>query len=291
MIRHDHPHALLQRPRPSRRLVLRSVLPAAAALAGATAWQSAAQAQGPTDAALSVELFERVEAYRATTGTQMEASVVVSRGSRLVSTYARRIHDTASVVKLEILLMLLEKYSSMAAIPQLRKDQARNMIVWSDNDATTALYNFLGGCDALKAAHVRYKLTYTKSSPDCRWGLTTTNAGDPILVLKELLSKGRLSQEKVDYVRWLMGGVAYVQAWGIRAAVREGEKSLVKNGWDTRASLGGLWVVHSVGAIARPGKEDIRMSILTSKAPNQTKGIAMVEEIAKITRSVIDKAV
>ncbi|MQM27526.1 serine hydrolase [Glycomyces albidus] len=291
MIRHDHSRGPVQGPRSSRRLLLRSALPAAAALAGVTARPGAAQAQTPTDAELSTELFERVADYLATTGTETEASVKMQRGTRFVGTYARRIHDTASIVKMEILLMLLEKYSTMAAIPQTRKDQARNMIVWSDNAATTELYNFLGGCDALQAAHERYGLAYTNVSDDCRWGLTTTNVGDQLLILNQLLYKGRLTQEKVDYARWLMGGVASVQAWGIRAAKRTGETVWLKNGWDSRSSLGGLWVVHSCGVITSPGQTAIRMAILTSKAPNESRGIEIVEEIARISRSIIDKTV
>jgi hypothetical protein len=40
-----------------------------------------------------------------------------------------------------------------------------------------------------------------------------------------------------------------------------------------------------------PNQTAIRMSILTSKAPNHTKGVAIVKEIAKISRAVINKAV
>ncbi|WP_335986299.1 hypothetical protein [Glycomyces sp. MUSA5-2] len=286
------PRPRLSRHRPSRRTLIRAAVPAAVALAGGTAWiGTAAWAEGPTDAELSTELFERVRDYLATTGTQTEASVKITRGSRNVGTYARRIHDTASIVKMEILLMLLEKYSSVSAIPSDIREHARQMIVWSNNDSTTKVYNHLGGCDALKAAHKRYGLTYTNASADCRWGLTTTNVGDQLSVINQLLYKGRLSQAKVDHARWLMGGVASVQAWGLRAAKREGEKVWVKNGWDSRSSLGGLWVVHSCGVINVPDQTAIRMAILTSKAPNESKGIAIVEEIAKISRSVIDKAV
>ncbi|GAA2294053.1 serine hydrolase [Glycomyces scopariae] len=252
---------------------------------------TAAWADGPTDAELSTELFERVQAYLATTGTQTEASVKMTRGTRAVGTYARRIHDTASIVKMEILLMLLEEYSSVEAIPADIREHARQMIVWSNNDSTTTVYNHLGGCDALKAAHVRYGLAYTTASDDCRWGLTKTNVGDQLSVINQLLYKGRLDQAKVDHARWLMGGVASVQAWGLRAAKKTGETVWVKNGWDSRSSLGGLWVVHSCGVISAPGQTAIRMAILTSKAPNESRGIQIVEEIAKISRSVIDKAV
>ncbi|WP_275889807.1 hypothetical protein [Glycomyces sp. YM15] len=281
-------------PMPSRRTVLRAGIPAAVALAGGTALYgaTAASAAGPTDAELSTELTNRVKTYLATTGTQTVASVAVSRSTtRLVTANKTLIHDTASIVKMEILLMLLEKYSSVSAIPADIREHARQMIIWSNNDSATKVYNHLGGCNALKAAHTRYGLQYTKASSDCRWGLTTTNVTDQLKIMGQLLYKGRLTQSEVDHARWLMGGVASVQRWGVSAALKTGEKVWIKNGWDSRSSLGGLWVVNSCGIITKPGAVSIRMAILTSKAPNESKGIAIVKEIAKISRSVIDKAV
>ncbi|MEU5156605.1 hypothetical protein [Glycomyces sp. NPDC021274] len=278
---------------PSRRTFLRAGIPAAVALAGGTALFGAvtASAAGPTDAELSAELATRISTYLATTGTKTEASVAVSRGTRLVTANKAKIHDTASIVKMEILLMLLEKYSSVAAIPTAIREHARQMIIWSNNESTTTVYNHLGGCSALSAAHTRYGLQYTKSAADCRWGLTTTNATDQLRVMGQLLYKGRVTQAEADHARWLMGGVAAVQAWGVSAAAKTGEKVWIKNGWDTRASLGGLWVVNSCGVINVPNQTAIRMAVLTSKAPNHTKGVAIVKEIAKISRAVINKAV
>lgn len=279
--------------RPSRRTLLRVGIPAAVALAGGSAIYGAtvASAAGPSDGELSTELASRVKTYLATTGTQTEASVAVKRGSRLVTANKAQIHDTASIVKMEILLMLLEKYNGVSAIPSDIKEHARQMIIWSNNDSTTTVYNHLGGCSALSAAHTRYGLQYTKSSSDCRWGLTTTNATDQLKVMNQLLYKNRLTQDEVDHARWLMGGVAAVQAWGVSAAAKSGEKVWIKNGWDTRTSLGGLWVVNSCGVINVPNQPSVRMAILTSKAPNESTGVTIVKEIAKITRSVIDKAV
>jgi len=295
MIRQDQDNETGRRPLPSRRVILRAGIPTALALAGGATWiglgANAATDAGPTDAELSTELKNKITAYLATTGTQTQASVALLRGTRNVTHNKTQIHDTASIVKMEILLMLLEKYSTVAAIPAEKKGWAREMIVWSNNDQTTKLYNFLGGCEALSAAHKRYGLEYTKASTDCRWGLTTTNATDQMKIMGKLLYKGMLTQEKVDHARWLMGGVAAVQAWGVSAAKKSGEKVWLKNGWDSRSSLGGLWVVNSCGVITSPGKTAIRMAILTSKAPNESKGITFVKEIAKISRAVIDKAV
>lgn len=278
---------------PSRRTFLRAGIPAAVALAGGTALFGAATASaaGPTDAELSAELATRVKTYLATTGTQTEASVAVSRGARLVTANKAKIHDTASIVKMEVLLMLLEKYNGIAAIPADIKEHARQMIIWSNNDSTTKVYNHLGGCNALKAAHTRYGLQYTKASSDCRWGLTTTNVTDQLKIINQLLYKGRLIQAEVDHARWLMGGVASSQAWGVSAAARTGEKVWIKNGWDSRSSLGGLWVVNSCGVINVPNQVAVRMAVLTSKAPGHTRGVEIVKEIAKISRTVINKAV
>ncbi|RRR97615.1 serine hydrolase [Glycomyces terrestris] len=280
------------RPRPSRRAVLRAAIPGAIALAGASAWVgTTAWAAGPTDTELAVELTERTKAYLATTATQTQASIIVGRANRVITTNKSRIHDTASLVKMEILAMLLEKYSKVSSIPAEKKEWARTMITQSHNDNTTKLYNFLGGCDALKAAHVRYGLKNTAASADCRWGLTTTTAPDQLRVLNMLTATGYFNQEKVDYARSLLGAVVDSQDWGVTAAANSGDTVWLKNGWDSRSSLGGLWVVHSVGYISIPNKHDVRMAILTSKAPDYAKGVTIVEQLAKISRSVIMKAV
>jgi hypothetical protein len=272
--------------------VLRAAVPAAVALAGGATWiGTAAWADGPTDSELALELTDRIRTYIGSTGLDITASAAVSRSNRTITANWRRIQDTASLVKMEILLMLLEKYSSVSAIPAEKKEWARTMITESNNDNTTKLYNFLGGCSALSAAHVRYGLRNTKASSDCRWGLTTTTVTDQLRVLNFLTMTGMLNQEKVNYARSLMGAVVDSQDWGVTAAAGSSDTVYLKNGWDTRTSLGGLWVVHSVGYISIPNKHDIRMSIMTSKSPNYSKGVQIVEEIARISRSVIMKAV
>ncbi|WP_112137679.1 hypothetical protein [Glycomyces dulcitolivorans] len=276
----------------TRRTALLAGIPAALAVAGGGAWiGTAAWADGPTDSELALELTDRVKTYVSSTGIDLTASVAVARSNRTITANWRRVQDTASLVKMEILLMLLEKYSSVSAIPAEKKEWARTMITESHNDNTTKLYNFLGGCSALTAAHVRYGLKNTKASADCRWGLTTTTVTDQLKVLNLLMLTGLLNQSKVDYARSLMGSVVSSQDWGVSAAAGASDTVYLKNGWDTRSSLGGLWVVHSVGYISIPNKHDIRMSIMTSRAPNQAKGVTAVEEIAKIARSVIMKAV
>jgi hypothetical protein len=107
----------------------------------------------------------------------------------------------------------------------------------------------------------------------------------------QLLYTGRLTAEKADYARSLMGAVIDSQDWGVSGAANSSDTVWLKNGWDTRTSLGGLWVVHSVGVINIPNKRPVKMSIMTSKAPSQSKGVAIVEEIARIARPVIMKAV
>lgn len=276
----------------TRRTALRAGIPAAVALAGGAAWVgTAAWADGPTDSELALELTDRIKTYIGSTGLDITASVAASRSNRTITANWRRVQDTASLVKMEILLMLLEKYSKVSSIPAEKKEWARKMITESHNDSATSLYNFLGGCSALSAAHVRYGLKNTKASSDCRWGLTTTTATDQLRVLNHLMLPGLLNQEKIDYARSLMGNVVDSQDWGVTAASSSTDTVWLKNGWDTRSSLGGLWVVHSVGYISIPNKHDIRMAIMTSKAPGYSKGVQIVEEVARITRSVIMKAV
>lgn len=269
----------------NRRNVLRLAVPAALGLAGGATLGGT----GANAADLEAALGRRITEFLASTGTEVEASVAVSRGSRRLFFNNAQVHDTASIVKMEILAMLQEHYGSAAAIPATRKELARRMITESHNNSATELYNFLGGCDALAAAHRRYGLTNTNSSADCRWGLTTTVASDQLALAGINLFTGRLTLEQVRYGRQLMGSVVGSQRWGISSAAKSGETVWLKNGWDTRTSLGGLWVLNSVGVIAVPGGSAIRMAILTSKATGTAEGIPIVERIARIARSVVSQ--
>ncbi|WP_051393434.1 hypothetical protein [Glycomyces arizonensis] len=283
----------------NRRTVLRSAVPAAVAVAaGAFLADAGANAAenvldgifGRSGDELQDELAAAIEDYLASTGTLVEASVAVERGGTHLEHNGAQTHITASIVKMEILAMVQQHWESVDAVPDDHRELLHRMITESHNDSTTALFDFLGGKEALDAAHERYGLVNTVSDADGRWGLTETVAADQLVIADLDLFEGVLDAEQVDYGRELMGAVIDAQDWGVSAAAREGESVWLKNGWDVESQLGGLWVVNSVGVLGGDGADPVKMAILTSGAVDDAEGIPIVEEIARITRDVIDQA-
>ncbi|THV32056.1 serine hydrolase [Glycomyces paridis] len=286
--------------RPSRRTVLRVGVPAAAVVAvgasyagvaayadeglGSLFGESAEEKRGR----LQAELTERLDQYLAGTGTQVEASVAVERGEVRLDYNPDQTHITASIVKVELLAMVQQYWGSVEAIPADHRELLELMMTESDNGATTTLYNYLGGAEALAAAHERFGLEDTTVDSQGRWGVGWSSASDQLLLTDLALFEGVLSAEQVDLGRELMGSVIEEQAWGVSAAATEEESVWLKNGWDVESQLGGLWVVNSVGVLGGDGDDPVTLAILTSGAVDETEGIPIVEEIARITREVVE---
>jgi hypothetical protein len=294
MIRKSEPFS--RRLTPTRRNLLRIGVPAAAVLVGggavATVAANAAEGGidffGPSREDLEADLKTRIDAYLAGTGTAVEASVAVERGDMHLDYNAEQTHITASIVKVEILAMVQQYWGSVDAIPADQRDDLQLMITESDNDATTTLYNYLGGAAALEAAHERYGLEDTTVDAQGRWGVGWSSARDQLVLTDLNLFAGVLTEEQVDLGRELMGAVIEEQAWGISAAAKEGETVWLKNGWDVESQLDGLWVVNSIGVLGGESDEPVKLAVLTSGAVDDVEGIPIVEEIARIARDVIE---
>ncbi|MEU5874911.1 hypothetical protein AB0A73_25525 [Glycomyces sp. NPDC047369] len=293
MIRRSEPSFRLLRP--SRRNLLRFGVPAAAALVGAGAVATvAANASengleaifGPTREELEADLKTRIDDYLASTGTRVEASVAIERGDMRLDYNPDQTHITASIVKVELLSMVQEYWGSVDAIPEDHLALLNRMIRESHNDSTSTLYNYLGGVDALVAAHERYGLQDTTPDPQGRWGVGWSSASDQLILVGLNLFEGILDAEQVDLGRELMGSVIEEQAWGVSAAAKDGETVWLKNGWDVESQLGGLWVVNSIGVLDGDG-DPVKLAVLTSGAVDDVEGIPIVEEISRISRDVI----
>ena len=283
---------------PSRRNLLRFGVPAAVLVGAGVVTTVAANAGengldslfGPSREDLEADLKTRIDEYLAGTGTQVEASVAIERGEMHLDYNPDQTHITASIVKAEILAMVQEYWGAVDAIPADQRDLLELMITESDNDATTELYNYLGGVDALVAAHERYQLQNTTPDAQGRWGVGWSSAPDQLIItdLNLYTDAGFLDDEQVALGRELMGAVIEEQSWGVSAAAKEGETVWIKNGWDVESQLGGLWVVNSIGVLGGDGDDPVKLVVLTSGAVDDVEGIPIVEEIAKIAREVIE---
>ncbi|SDD57006.1 serine hydrolase [Glycomyces harbinensis] len=221
------------------------------------------------------------------------ASVAVDDGEFQLDYEGDVQYDTASIVKVEILTMMLEHYGTLGEVPDWVMDSAELMIRNSDNDATNdVLYGgtFDDGHAAIAQAHIDFGLENTNPNETEQWGKTQTTAIDQLRVLELALYEegGVLDAEQVEYARSLMGDLADFQEWGVSAAAHDGETVWMKNGWDTRDVMGGEWVVNSIGVIAGDTDQPIEIAIMTGGSASDAEGIERVEELAEIIRTVVD---
>jgi hypothetical protein len=207
------------------------------------------------------------------------------------------------VVKADILAMWLNRYQKMGtkipdAVPYSVKYLMQLMIGSSDNAATTGLFYFGGGCQALTAfdALIPFKNTEVAcESPNYYgWGNTTTTAADQVALMKIFAFGGRddlLATDARNYGNDLMKNVDKTQRFGITcgpwgtscdppnyAPEKSGVTVALKNGWKTvptctKAIHDCPWQVNSQGWVVGEGR-NYALAVLTTNNPVGSGGTA-----------------
>jgi beta-lactamase class A len=189
---------------------------------------------------------------------------------------------TASVIKLDILEALLLAHQDAGTVlagPEL--DQATAMIVNSDNDAATALWNAVGGDgSALQEATGRLGADATTTDPNGYWGLSTSDADDQLTLLTDLVDAGPLTPSDRQLALNLMSQVEPDQAWGISAIADPATTTALKDGWLNIDDDDGRWAIGSVGVLTLHGHR-VLLAVLTQHNPTEQDGITLVEALAR----------
>ncbi|WP_306415867.1 serine hydrolase [Actinoplanes ianthinogenes] len=272
-----------------------SVLPSALDLSGGSPSPTAS----PTPTGPSPE--ELAEAERAKRKKQLNAALkklsasspefsVAVQDFKTGETFTYRgdeHYDTASIVKAQILACMLLKDQDAGREPSAAEmTLAKPMIQLSDNNATTSLFQRLGGKTAVGKCNKRLGLSDTVVNSS--WGLTRTTVDDQIKLLAEFVDrKGPLDADSRKVAFKLMSTVNSAQDWGVPAAAKPGETFTVKNGWDTRSADGGLWAINTIGRITSGSKVDVSVAVLSHNNKSFEGGTALVEKIAKLTRQYL----
>jgi hypothetical protein len=188
---------------------------------------------------------------------------------------------TGSVVKLDILeTLLLANQGPDHPLGDADQLLATAMIVNSDNDAATMLWEQLGGAPAVARANAQLGITHTVPAPDGHWGLTTTSAGDQLKLLENLVvSVGPLDATSRDFALGLMRHVETDQTWGISAVADPDTPVALKDGWLNVDQDDGRWAVNSVGVMTAKGQQ-VLMAVLTQHQPSFESGIELIHSIA-----------
>ncbi|WP_409484999.1 serine hydrolase [Arsenicicoccus dermatophilus] len=194
--------------------------------------------------------------------------------------------QTASLVKLDVLLTLLLKRQDDGGPSSSERALARRMIVSSDNEATTKLWGIVGADAGVRRANKTFGLTETEPGARWTWGMTTTTAPDQIRLLRNLVKDdGPLTRESRDYALGLMSDVEDYQAWGISAANPRHEAAL-KNGW---LPIDEGWVVTSAGRVRTAGGHDVLMAAVSCQGRSQEHGVESIEHLASLAAVALDQ--
>ncbi|MFC9847024.1 serine hydrolase [Streptomyces sp. NPDC060223] len=215
-----------------------------------------------------------------------EASVsVLDVDSGESAAYGDAAFDTASIVKVDILAtLLLQAQDADRTLTATEKANATLMIENSDNTAATTLWDEIGKADGLNTANKSFGLTETAGGDGALWGLTQTTAADQLTLLQQVFGDdSKLSETSRTYMQGLMSDIAVDQHWGVSAAA-DGSDWALKNGWLARSATG-LWDINSIGRVTADG-HDYLVAVLSNGTTTQTKGIALVESVAKAAVSV-----
>jgi hypothetical protein len=206
---------------------------------------------------------------------------VLDQTTGATATYhASRSFDTASIVKADILAVLLLQHQQLAAaLSPGERDLAAAMIDDSDNAAATALWDAAEGGPGMLAGNAVLGLRATTPPADGAWGLTTTTVTDQLRLLADLTSaRSPLSAPARAYELGLLRAVEPAQAWGVSAAASAGTRPAVKNGW-LPAGPDRTWVINSIGVISHAG-QPLLITVLSSGQPSESSGIRQVEAVA-----------
>ena len=268
---------------------------AAAALALAVAGCTADPGVPAPDAALSVPdaapatpvpgnsaASDRLEAALDQVAEEAELSVAVrdNRTGAAWSYHPEGRYLEASLVKVPILLTLIRQATEEQR--QLTADEeslAALMIEYSDNEATSELYDRLGGPSELERTYELIGVGTTEAGE--MWGASETTADDQVLIAQTAACGADwLDPDLLAFAVGLMENVCQEQAWGIGAGVAgDGAEVALKNGWlpDDDAA----WNVGSAGFI-RTGSGDYSIVVLSAGNSTLSEGIDVVESAAAV---------
>lgn len=189
--------------------------------------------------------------------------------------------SAASTIKVSVLmamLKLIEKENR--EFTEEENSKINNMILNSNNEDTTWLWNKLGKEHFMQEFLVDLGLKDTVVGKNGYWGLTQTTANDQIKLLKYLIQPNEVfNEEKRQYALKIMNKVNRFQNWGVSGGVPSEANISLKNGWIPMKWNN--WRINSIGCIISENKR-YSLTVLSIDNPTQSYGIKTIEEISSM---------
>jgi beta-lactamase class A len=224
-----------------------------------------------------------LKAYLAARSGRESVSVFNAKTGQTQSFNAGAKHVTASIVKVAILGTLLRQaQNAHRSLTATERSRASAMIKFSDNAASTLLWNQVGKGPGVKVFMDKVGMPSTTPGPGGFWGLTSTNTPDQVRLVRTVAYPNAvLTAASRSYADSLMRGVTPSQKWGVSGGVPASATVALKNGWLPRT---GGWVINSIGHV-RGGTRDYVIAVLTTDGPGMSYGINTVEHVSAMVWS------
>lgn len=186
---------------------------------------------------------------------------------------------TASIVKVQVMATVMYRAQQAGrGLTAWEKSQIVPMIRVSDNAATTALWNHVGGGPAVAQVISRMGLRETTPGPGGYWGLTVTSAPDNVVLMDHFArSNPVLNDTNRAYGLSLMRTVSSDQDWGVSAG--PGDDIALKNGWLPRSDG---WHVNSIGFNHKTPGAYSAAALTHSTTAGMSNQIATIEGVSRI---------
>lgn len=235
-----------------------------------------AQAAGTATFPFQAELA----AYLAGRPGSVTVSAQALGGPPMVYTKGSATNVTASIVKVQVMATVMRRAQERGrGLSAWEKSKIVPMIRTSDNAATTALWNHVGGGGEVARVDRLLGLTATTVSTTGRWGLTVTTAPDNVTLMNRFAyANSVLSPANRAYGLSLMDTITSSQDWGVSAGPPAGTVQL-KNGWLPRTDG---WHVNSIG-FSSGGTTPYSIAVLThSTTASMSTQVATIEGASRI---------
>lgn len=253
---------------------------AATASAGADGTPADETAGGTVEFQFSGPVAEALDLLARDRGAEFSVAVRDNRSGARWTYNADRSYLEASLVKVPILLTLIRQATEeQRSLTAEEEWLAALMIEYSDNEATSALYEHLGGRPELTRTYELIGVESTEAGE--MWGASETTARDQLLIAETVACGADwLDPGLLAFAVSLMENVCPEQGWGISAGISaDGAEVALKNGWLPDDENG--WNVGSAGFV-RTGGADYSMVVLSSRNLDLADGIDVVEGVASV---------
>ena len=230
------------------------------------------------------DLSPEAAEYLATRSGPIGVAVVVPSYGHVYTSNGGELFPLASVAKVAIMVTVLDR-----AIREGRDLTTQElallepMITISDNDAATALWDDVGGAEAVETYLGSLGLTTIRPNAQGYWGASRASASDVALLLTQLVEGEMLDEPNRRLAIELMVQVDPAQRWGVTAVSPDqslpGSVAGIKDGWyPTECG----WWVNSAGFVIQGNEQPAyTIVVLTREQPSLGEGIAAIEELTR----------